>query len=103
MHIIRKRWIRGTECGRVIKITYLVLDQKLDTLDRSSCSLRDSGRNTSHCYRMSVTVPIINSAEVIRSIEIDGCGIVDVAPEDKHTQEIDNKRRSMIEKSAGSL
>ena len=41
------------------KITYLVLDQKLNTLDRSSGGLRDSGGNTSHCYRMSVTVPNI--------------------------------------------
>lgn len=31
--------------------TYLILDQQLDTLDGSSCGLRDSGRDTTHCYR----------------------------------------------------
>ena len=28
--------------------TYLILDEKLDTLDGSSSGLRDSGRNTAH-------------------------------------------------------
>jgi hypothetical protein len=31
--------------------TYLVLDQELDTLNGSSSSLGDGGRNTTHCYR----------------------------------------------------
>lgn len=29
--------------------TYLVLDEKLDTLNRGSGSLGDSGSDTSHC------------------------------------------------------
>jgi hypothetical protein len=35
--------------------TYLVLDEKLDTLDRSSGSLRDGGGNTTHCYACQLT------------------------------------------------
>lgn len=33
------------------KETYLILDQQLDTLNGSSSSLRDGGRDTTHCYR----------------------------------------------------
>jgi len=36
--------------------TYLVLDQKLNTLNRSSCGLRDGSGDTTHCYRESVPV-----------------------------------------------
>jgi len=35
--------------------TYLILDQELDTLDGSSSSLRDGGRDTTHCYHESVS------------------------------------------------
>ncbi len=35
--------------------TYLILDQELDTLDGSSSSLRDGGRDTTHCYHWSVS------------------------------------------------
>lgn len=33
------------------QITYLILDQELDTLNGSSGSLGDGGGNTTHCYR----------------------------------------------------
>ena len=33
--------------------TYLVLDEELDTLNRSGSSLRDGGGDTTHCYSMS--------------------------------------------------
>jgi hypothetical protein len=29
--------------------TYLILDEKLDTLNRSSSGLRDGGGDTTHC------------------------------------------------------
>lgn len=32
---------------------YLILDQKLDTLDGSSSSFRDGGRDTTHCDKVS--------------------------------------------------
>jgi hypothetical protein len=52
---------RGTSMGRwrldgddtARRISYLVLDQKLDTLNGSGGSLRDGGGNTTHCYRVS--------------------------------------------------
>jgi len=88
------------------KFTYLVLDQKLDTLDRSSCGLRDSGRNTSHCYRRSATVLYVDCAGILQSIEIDGCWIPRVLPygfgNDEPTQEIDNERGTVGKRSARS-
>jgi hypothetical protein len=35
--------------------TYLILDQELDTLDGSSSSLGDGGRDTTHCNHELVT------------------------------------------------
>jgi hypothetical protein len=37
--------------------TYLILDQELNTLDRSSCGLGDGGGDTTHCYRRSASIP----------------------------------------------
>ena len=37
--------------------TYLVLDQKLDTLNWSSGSLRDGSGNTTHCRALLVPYP----------------------------------------------
>jgi hypothetical protein len=34
--------------------TYLVLNEKLDTLNRSSGSLRDGGGDTTHCCTVSI-------------------------------------------------
>jgi hypothetical protein len=34
--------------------TYLILDEKLDTLDGGCGGLRDSGGNTTHCDKLSV-------------------------------------------------
>jgi hypothetical protein len=42
----KKKWTNKT-CEYLM--AYLVLDEELDTLDGSSSSLRDSGRNTTHC------------------------------------------------------
>lgn len=44
----RKAFILGRMCFAARK-TYLVLDEKLDTLNGSSSSLGDSGRHTTHC------------------------------------------------------
>jgi len=40
---------------RIIIQSYLILDQELNTLDRSSSSFGDSSRDTAHYYRESVT------------------------------------------------
>jgi hypothetical protein len=43
----------GNDLAGICK-TYLVLDKKLDTLNRSSGSLRDGGGDTTHCYKVSI-------------------------------------------------
>lgn len=45
MYATRDRY----SCSREIAKTYLVLDEELDTLDRSGGSLRDGSGNTTHC------------------------------------------------------
>ena len=39
----------GGERAQSTKKAYLVLDEKLDTLDGSGGGLRDGGRDTTHC------------------------------------------------------
>ena len=53
--------------------TYLILDQELDTLNGSSGSLGNGGRDTTHCYRKSACDIICrpSSATINRSIFID--------------------------------
>jgi hypothetical protein len=65
------------------KSTYLVLDQKLNTLDRSSCGLRDCGRDTTHCYRALVHVfiayPYIHpNLSTTTAVDCDDFSMVDV-------------------------
>lgn len=47
--------------------TYLVLDQELDTLDRSSGSLGDGGGDTTHWEQLSVLI-VVDKAFRVRKI-----------------------------------
>lgn len=47
--------------------TYLVLDQQLDTLNRSSGGLRDGSGDTTHCYRTSVNVLMESLSMMVES------------------------------------
>lgn len=51
--------------------TNLVLDEKLDTLDGSSSSLRDGGGNTTHC-RETVSIQFIGCMYVA-SVDGESC------------------------------
>jgi len=48
-----------------VAATYLVLDQELDTLNRSSGSLRDGGGDTTHCDSQSVRIHRDNEKDEI--------------------------------------
>lgn len=42
------------EFDGMVLLSYLVLDEELDTLNGSGSGLRDGGRDTTHCYQILV-------------------------------------------------
>jgi hypothetical protein len=50
--------------------TYLILNQKLDTFDRSGSGLGDGSGDTTHCYRESAFFVSLYFTQASRSIAI---------------------------------
>jgi hypothetical protein len=76
--------------------TYLILDQELDTLDRSSSGFRDGGRDTTHCYHESVSENLNSSGQKHHpSTTSTAIVVVGSWQRDRRTQEVDNERRTV--------